>query len=167
MTTLEDARILAGELKKRSPLVRGVDLIGSVAKHGTGHDVDLAILVDDDVARQWWAAEERNIRPKWPHFLLPVRRFCKIVFRPFDHFLIAGREARKRARASRLLGVDLDKLVSLRPNVPYIDSFLFPKDWRDGIKPDLALMESIAQVQGDWRAKAFFEYAARDAIRIA
>jgi predicted nucleotidyltransferase len=166
VATLDDARALAAELRRRSPIVRGVDLFGSTARNGTGHDVDFAILVNDEVARAWWLSEEKNIRPKWPYFLLPIRRLVKNVFRPLDNFLIDGRENCKRARASRLLGVDLDELVKIRSDVPYIDSFLFPQDWRTGAKPNYVAIDRITNLKNDWRARAFFEYAARDAIRL-
>ncbi len=104
--TLEDARQLAKGLRSASPRVQGVELFGSVLRNGIGHDADFMVLVDEDIARRWWA-DMRDIRVSWPPALLFVRRIIKKYFRALDEASIQAKKHRRQARVSALLGFDV------------------------------------------------------------
>src|SRR5579864_1278486 len=81
--TINDARFAAQAIKDRAAGVLGVELFGSVARSGKGHDFDLILIVDDATAEKFWATAG-DLNPRIPASRLWVRRFVKKYLRVFD-----------------------------------------------------------------------------------
>jgi predicted nucleotidyltransferase len=129
MATIEDARALAEQIKNKNSGIHGIELFGSVQKNGVGYDIDLMIIVDDEIAQQFWSVPD-DTNPKWPPRLLILRRFIKRYFRKLDEAVIKKRKQTRLLRASKLINIDLAALgEEYRPGT-VIDAWLMPKDWQ-------------------------------------
>jgi predicted nucleotidyltransferase len=160
--TLEDARILAEELKRRSTRVSGVELFGSVEKDGRGHDVDFVVIVDPKLAKKWWKEMRYEVRVRMGTRWLPLRRIIKKYCSALDEAFIKARKKHREVYASQLLGVDLATLG--RKQRTTIDIFLLPEGWRHGKNLNAHLVLPITGVGDHRNTRMFLESIARQAV---
>ena len=166
--TREDANQIARLLREKCPSLRGVELFGSTLRNGYGHDIDVVLIVDEEVARTWWRDSGEELRVRMGTSLLPLRRFIKTVFPAVDELFIRARKARRQARASELLGIDLTKLGTEYKAGLIIDSFLLPENWRDESRADFHVLTRLAKViENDRMTRSFLMHVAKQAVRIA
>jgi hypothetical protein len=129
MTTLQDAQIVAKKIKDRSPKVHSIELFGSVARKGIGHDMDLILIVDEDLSRKFWPVVNK-IGPHLPMPPMLARSFIK-KFLPFlDRALKKNKKARQDC-ASNLIGLDLVLVEKEQGPSIHIDAWLVPANWRE------------------------------------
>jgi hypothetical protein len=165
VVTLEDAHSFA-KLLKQSPHVREVELFGSVLRHGSGHDMDCVLVVDEHIARTWWSEMYEDLRVRMGTRWLPLRRVIK-RWAPFiDNLGMHARKKRRLARASELLGIDISQLCEeYRPGFA-LDAFLFPHDWRTNGQLNEAVLNRVIDLQNDRETFLFLQRVARQAVRI-
>jgi hypothetical protein len=160
VVTFEEAKALAKKLKDPNPEIQGIDLFGSVARNGVGHDADIALLVEDPLAREWWREQHDAIRVRWPHVLYPQRWIVK-KFAPFLYDLTSfKRRNAKSSAAAKLLGIDPLMYKD-------VEFFLLPVDWRRDTQMEPAAFARITDLLNDRNTAGFYERVARDAIRVA
>ncbi|MBI5457707.1 hypothetical protein HY971_03215 [Candidatus Kaiserbacteria bacterium] len=165
--TREDAQILAGKLKEASPHIHHIELFGSVLRNGLGNDADLVLIVDEGIARRWWNEMGDELRVRMGTRWLPLRRFIKTYLTWLDTMSIRGRKHRRIARASELLGVNIEKLVTEYKPGAMVDIFLFPETWRTEKTPNMSVLCSLAGVIRDHKeTRLFLERTAHSAIRL-
>ena len=166
--TREDADQVARLLKKKCPRIRGVELFGSTLRKGYGHDIDVVLVVDEQIARVWWQDAGEELRVRMGTSLQPLRRFIKTVFPLLDELTIRTRKARRQARASELLGIDLTGIGNeYRPGI-IIDAFLLPENWRNGTSINLDVVNGLAEViRNDRKTRSFLASIAERAHRVA
>ncbi len=132
MVTIEDAHILAKQIKEQSPKVHGIELFGSVAKKSKGHDLDFILTVADGLWEQFWSITD-DINPRWPAKLMSLRKLIKKFLPYLDNAFMEGRKHTRQLRASKLIELDLAKLgEEYRPGT-IIDVWLMPLDWQSHI----------------------------------
>lgn len=165
--TREDADHVARLLKETCPAIRGIELFGSTLSKGHGHDIDLVLIVDEEVARAWWRDSAEELRVRMYTSLLPFRRFVKTVFPFLDVLFLHGRKARKQARASELLGIDIAKLSdAYKPGI-IVEVFLLPENWRNGPTAKIGSLSRLADViKHSWKTRSFLAHIAKQAVRI-
>ncbi|MDP9249615.1 MAG: hypothetical protein M3M85_03875 [bacterium] len=166
MITYDESVVLAGKLRQASPAILGVELFGSVQKNGEGRDADFIILVDNELARQWWTKERELIRVRWPDALYEQRWIIK-KFIPFIYSTYVHKRRQQRLKNSAdMLGIDLKSLANQKGEVPDFELFLFPINWRMGQELNLSLMHKMTDLVNDKNTLGFLERIARDAVAI-
>ncbi|OGG56672.1 hypothetical protein A3D71_03480 [Candidatus Kaiserbacteria bacterium RIFCSPHIGHO2_02_FULL_55_20] len=165
--TLEDAQQIAQKLTAATPSIHHVELFGSVLRDGSGNDADLVLIVDEDISRQWWTDMGHELRVRMGTRWLPLRRFIKTYLAWLDTMSIHGRKHRRIARASELLGVDIEKLATEYKSGMMLDIFLFPETWRTEKIPNTSVLCSLADVICNHEeTRVFLERTARSAVRL-
>ena len=164
MISFDEAQTIAEVLKKKSPRIHGIDLFGSIVHNGHGRDADLAVLTDEEIARQWWHEERNEIRVRWPDALYSLRWLVKL-FAPFLYATaIEKRKHRRLDRAWRILDIDV---VTFPLNLDDVELFLMPVNWREGKEVNQATVEQITGLWADKNTRGFLKRIAGDAVRIA
>lgn len=154
--TLEDAHILAKQLKEKSSKIQSIELFGSVLKNRKGHDIDLLLITDEELVKKFWSVTN-DIDPKWPPRFLFVREWIK-KFLPFlDYLFIYKRKHTRQSRVSSLINVNVAELAEQYRPGTIIDSWLVPANWRS----------QIPQLTRNHNTLIFLNNAAKVAIKIA
>ncbi len=165
--TYNEAVTLAQKLKASSNKIQGIELFGSVLLNGHGRDADFAILVDDELAKEWWTKERNLIRVRWPDFLYEQRWIVK-KFIPFAYSMTVNKRRGDRLRASAdMLGIQLDALSDASGTIPDFEMFLVPVNWRKGKELDAQKMRSVTDLVQDTNTLGFLKRVAKDAASVA
>jgi len=158
VTNRADAESIVEKLKQH-PRISGVELFGSVLRKGRGHDIDFVVLVDREIARQWWSDMRIHLLVRMGTSLQPLRRFIKTVLPWLDEMSIRNRKAHRLAYASKLVGVDFSAIgqgINL-------DIFLMPEDWRTGTSLNVEALKDFG-VLNHRNTRMFLESIARQAV---
>ncbi len=155
MLTIKDARILAEQIKEKSPKVNSVELFGSVLRNGQGHDVDFILVVDDELSRQFWL-DMPNFRVtggrRWLMFRRVIKKLLPWLMEAFDH---KSKQARQ-LRASRLVGINLAELSKQYKPDASIDVLLMPHHWQS----------QIHKITSDRNIAMFFQRIADSSVKL-
>jgi hypothetical protein len=161
VATRADAERIVETLKQNSG-IRRVELFGSVLKYGIGHDIDLIVLVDKEIAHKWWQGASEELRVRMGTWLQPLRRFIKTYLPWLDEMTIRSRKARRLALASELTGVDF----VAAGNGIVLDVFLLPEDWRVEDALNTGVLEGIVPILHHRKTRMFLELIAKQVSRI-
>ncbi len=144
--TLNDAHILAKQIREKSSKVKGIDLFGSVLRNGIGHDVDLMLLVEDEIAREFWNSISMPRRvggERW----LKFRRIVKKILPSVDDFFIHTKKKARQEIVSKLIGLNLALLgENYRPGT-VIEVWMLPLDWRVDKELNKSAMLRVANLE--------------------
>jgi hypothetical protein len=124
METLERAQLVA-DIFIRDPGVLNVELFGSVAKHGKGHDVDIVLVSDESISDRFMSYI------KAAGSLYSGRGGSRGLKARMEH--LAAFKLRRRQAAVHALGQNFRQLLAqacqvIRPEK--IDLFVLPSDWK-------------------------------------
>ena len=156
MLTIKDARFLSKKIIETSSKVQGVELFGSVLKNGSGHDVDLILIVNDNLSHRFWSVTA-DIIPKWPARLMWFRNLIKFFLPFLDQAFIWRRKRSRQLRASNLIGLDLARLAEQYRPGTIIDVWLMPDNWQ----------LRIVDITDNKNMTLFLKAAASSALKIA
>ena len=153
----EITREMAGEaaaILKQHPRVHGVELFGSIAREGSGNDLDLIVITDDGRGRDFIASLERYLKA------LPDDETARIMGYDMKNGVYADWRLRRIA-AWETLGRDFGAILreaetQIRGKI--IDLFVFPRNWRDYLR---ALQEALPHEDPN-----FMRNIAADAVAI-
>jgi hypothetical protein len=166
MISYKDSVALAKKLKDMSPLIKDIELFGSVLRNGSGRDADFLILVDDQLAKRWWHEQQESIRVRWPDILHRQLWIIK-KFIPFIYTESVRQRRRKRLQFfEKMLGIKLAVLADSAGNMPDFEVFLMPSNWRIGTELNINLMRQITDLSNDQNTLGFFKRIAKYAINV-
>ncbi len=163
IVALDDAKRLAEKLRQ-NPRILGVDLFGSVARKGSGHDLDLILLTGETTASAWWKETGMRIRPRtfWTFVYHKAKKFFPFLEKRFDEpHKIRGLEA-----AGRILGIDLSRLASETVPGMKIDVILLPEKWREEKSLNVPVVARLPGLSDDTGTLAFLERNAINTVRL-
>lgn len=167
MITYDKAVTIAQQLRQLSPAIVGVELFGSVLRHGHGRDADFFILVDEQLAKRWWTEEQDSIRVRWPEIFYGQRWIVK-KFIPIVYEVIIYKRKRKRLQVSAdILGLNLEALADSKGKIPDFEMFLVPAGWRNGTVVNIDVMSEVTTLVSDRNTFGFLKRSAKDATKVA
>ena len=155
LVNLDDAQKISGILQ-RHLLVKGIELFGSVARTGTGNDLDLILLADDHNVADFITQTKMRIRA-W----VELTEIEAELFIPYDPDQLSPRELAAVdvfGKDFRILLEDARRLVPREPHKSTIDLFVLPLNWRE-------MIDELEKIYPQGRRK-FWMNVAREAIRL-
>ena len=148
----KDQAVRVAQIFMHHPYIHGVELFGSVARDGLGHDLDLILITDKGRGSDFicLASDRFGRRDSLETEDLTLQRM-ECYNTPDERAKIA----------KRVLGGNFGELLAeaKRYTAAKLDIFVFPPDWRDHLR---VLQEDLPH-----RDPNFMENIARDAVRIA
>jgi predicted nucleotidyltransferase len=165
--TINDAHAVSRRLKSASPNIKGIELFGSVSTNGIGHDIDLILIVDENLAHRFWS----NGDEFWPDLRviggqrwLKFRKLIKKVMPLLDEAFTHGKKQMRLIRASELLGFDLISFShNHRPTIN-MDVWLMPSGWRRNKQLNLSVVERMINPKTERNTILFLGRIAASAI---
>jgi predicted nucleotidyltransferase len=153
MVTREMA-VAAAAILKRHRWVYGVELFGSVARDGSGKDLDLIIISDDSRGSDFIELMEEYLKAR------PDDDEIALMGYDMENGVYADWRLRKMV-AMRVLGEGfVHNLIEAGSRISgaTIDLFVFPRTWRDHLR---VLQDALPHEDPN-----FMENIARDAVSI-